>query len=151
MIDRYWSAAGAGEPATRGGWFYPGDWGVLAADGLLSITGRVSDTINIGGVKLAPAAIEAELDQIAGVAESAVAHFSPGDGHEYLVVATVTAPDTDWPRIEALVGGVMRGRPPYMNVRLPRLPRNDAGKLDRAAPVRQLTPVLHALEKSRRS
>jgi acyl-coenzyme A synthetase/AMP-(fatty) acid ligase len=42
----------------RDGWFYPGDLGRFEADGLLVLTGRTSEVINVGGLKLAPEVIE---------------------------------------------------------------------------------------------
>ena len=42
----------------RDGWFYPGDRGRIRPDGMLIVSGRVSDIINIGGTKLAPELIE---------------------------------------------------------------------------------------------
>ena len=35
-------------------WFYPGDRGSVQADGIMSVTGRVTELINVGGVKIAP-------------------------------------------------------------------------------------------------
>ncbi|WP_336762614.1 AMP-binding protein [Asaia sp. VD9] len=34
-----------------GGWFYPGDRGRLAADGMVSVIGRIDDLVSIGGEK----------------------------------------------------------------------------------------------------
>ena len=42
----------------RDGWFYPGDLGRYETDGLLVLTGRTSEVINVGGLKLAPEVIE---------------------------------------------------------------------------------------------
>ena len=46
------------------GWFYPGDRGRIACDGLLVLTGRTSEVINAGGLKLAPEVIEEILSAI---------------------------------------------------------------------------------------
>jgi acyl-coenzyme A synthetase/AMP-(fatty) acid ligase len=49
---------GADSPGFREGWFYSGDLGRITPGGLLIITGRTSDVINVGGLKLAPELIE---------------------------------------------------------------------------------------------
>ncbi len=43
------------------GWFYPGDLGYIDHDGLLILTGRIDEVINIGGVKFAPEVVEEKL------------------------------------------------------------------------------------------
>src|SRR5262249_51118036 len=50
-----------------GKWFYPGDLGILSADGVLSIMGRQDNLVNLGGVKTTIEAIEAELLAAPGV------------------------------------------------------------------------------------
>jgi acyl-coenzyme A synthetase/AMP-(fatty) acid ligase len=45
----------------RGGWFYPGDIGLIDAEGCVTLKGRVDDIINYGGVKVVPADIEPAL------------------------------------------------------------------------------------------
>ena len=65
-------------PAFRDGWFYPGDLGSLAPDGLLRIAGRADEVINLGGEKISPETLEEQVRLIHGVAD--VAAFAlPGD------------------------------------------------------------------------
>jgi len=45
----------------HGGWFYPGDRGRITRDGLVILTGRTSEVINAGGLKLAPEVVEDRL------------------------------------------------------------------------------------------
>ena len=149
MAAGYWNDAGATRTFFRGGWFYPGDIGVLAADGMLSIDGRSGDVINIGGAKMSPAAIEHDLESIAGIDQAAAAALQRADGTDLLALAVVTAPDADWPTIEARIAMSMQGRPRAMTFRLPNLPRGEMGKLDRAGLAALLTSVLTDIDAKR--
>lgn len=126
----------------KNGWFYPGDLGVFADDGLLSVTGRQSDVINIGGMKLAPDALEAELEAVPGVDQATVIALQTQGGDPRLVVATVS--QGNWAEIEKAIAQILRGKP-HLNFRVPAMPRNDMGKVDRAKLTQQLTPFLHTL------
>lgn len=77
------------------GYFTVGDWGLLDEDGYLFLKDRKSDMIISGGVNIYPAEIEAELINVAGVADVAVfgiphedwgeevkAVVQPADGHQ---------------------------------------------------------------------
>jgi acyl-coenzyme A synthetase/AMP-(fatty) acid ligase len=53
-------------------WFYPGDLGLVTADGVLCIKGRSDDVINRGGVKVAAARVEERLLACPGVKDAGV-------------------------------------------------------------------------------
>ena len=58
-------------PLLAGGWFATGDHGEIGSDGRLRVSGRISETINTGGEKVWPAAVERVIavhPNIAGVA-----------------------------------------------------------------------------------
>ncbi|MBM3515075.1 MAG: long-chain fatty acid--CoA ligase [Alphaproteobacteria bacterium] len=135
----------------KNGWFYPGDRGTVDSNRLLSIAGRIDDVINIGGAKLAPAPLEAALIDIAGVEDAAIVAVPSEDGSERLVVATVTPANANWRDIEILIGGVMRRGPPYLNVRVESLPRNQMGKLERRRLASYLSSVISAVDAARPS
>ncbi|WP_374446685.1 fatty acid--CoA ligase family protein, partial [Stella sp.] len=61
-----------------GGWYYPGDVGRIDADGYLHLRGRADDVINVGGVKVYPADIEAALADHPAVAEAAAVGLAAG-------------------------------------------------------------------------
>lgn len=54
------------QPHFRDGWFYPGDIGTVPDPQHLYVAGRATDVMNLGGVKLLPQTIEAQLvsDQV---------------------------------------------------------------------------------------
>ncbi|RMH12178.1 MAG: malonyl-CoA synthase, partial [Gemmatimonadetes bacterium] len=72
-----------------GGWFITGDLGVLADDGRLTIVGRAKDLIISGGLNIYPREIEALLDAIDGIAESAVIGVPDADMGEAVVAVLV--------------------------------------------------------------
>jgi acyl-coenzyme A synthetase/AMP-(fatty) acid ligase len=74
----------------RDGWFYPGDRGRLRADGLLVVTGRNSELINAGGMKLAPELIEDVMRKHPSIVEAAAFGVLGADGIEEIRVAVVT-------------------------------------------------------------
>jgi len=120
---------------TEDGFFRTGDLGRLAADGRLSIVGRAKDLIISGGYNIYPREIEALIDAVGGVAESAVIgvpHADFGEG-----VVAVIVPDEDAPAGEdkiraALNGRLARFKHPKHYVFVDTLPRNALGKVEKA-------------------
>jgi malonyl-CoA/methylmalonyl-CoA synthetase len=116
------------------GYFITGDIGVKAPDGRVSIVGRAKDLIITGGFNVYPKEIEAEIDAMAGVIESAVVgvqHPDFGEGVIAVVAANGAAPD------EAAVIGALQGK--MAKFKLPKrvffvgdLPRNAMGKVQKA-------------------
>jgi len=58
--------------AIYNGWFRTGDMGYKTNDDQIVLTGRIKDVINIAGIKVAPFEIEAALNELPGINESAV-------------------------------------------------------------------------------
>lgn len=61
MAHGYLDAPEASATHFQDGWFYPGDVGVMTPAGQLRVTGRESDVMNLGGIKVSPEEIEARL------------------------------------------------------------------------------------------
>jgi malonyl-CoA/methylmalonyl-CoA synthetase len=116
------------------GFFITGDLGIVDDNGYVSIVGRAKDLIICGGFNVYPAEVEAVLDAIPGIAESAVIgapHPDMGEG----VVAVVQArdPSLDEGRVLALLSGALaRFKQPRRVVFVPELPRNTMGKISKA-------------------
>ncbi|HEY1368978.1 MAG TPA: class I adenylate-forming enzyme family protein [Gaiellaceae bacterium] len=136
----YWRAEA--EAVLRGEWLRTGDLGEILPDGSVTLQGRAADVINRGGEKIHPAQVEAALADLPAVAEAAVV----GAPHPVLgerVVACVTVrngAELD----EAAVRLHLRDRVadyaiPEQLLVVDELPRNGAGKVDRAL-VRELAP-----------
>jgi O-succinylbenzoic acid--CoA ligase len=89
---------------TPDGWFVTDDLGWLSTDAdgatLLEVIGRGDDVINTGGVKVAPAAVEAALRTLASVRD----------------VAVLATPDPEWgERIRAVVVPTDASTPPTLD------------------------------------
>ncbi len=124
--------------AFAGGWFRTTDLGVLR-DGMLEVLGRADFVINTGGVKVAPAAVEAVLTAQPGVAEACVVDLPSAEWGQLVAAAVVPAKQP--PALTALLDAVRSalGGPavPKLVRFADALPLRGPGKVDRAA-VREL-------------
>lgn len=85
-VDGY---IGAEEPAgsdLKNGVFVPGDIGSVREDGLLVISGRAGDVINLGGDKISVGLIESEVGKIEGVSSVAAMGVATDLGFQKLLV-----------------------------------------------------------------
>jgi malonyl-CoA/methylmalonyl-CoA synthetase len=80
------------EEFTSDGWFRTGDVGALDKDGVLTLVGRSKDLIITGGFNVYPAEIEGRINDLAGVAESAVVGVPHPDFGEAVVAVVVARP-----------------------------------------------------------
>lgn len=123
------------EEFTADGWFRTGDLGSFDADGYLAIVGRAKDLIISGGYNVYPKEIELAIDELPGVAESAVFGVPHADYGEAVAAAVVPKPGAT---IEpAAVVGALKSR--LANYKVPKrvvvvaeLPRNAMGKVQKA-------------------
>ncbi len=120
---------------TDDGFFVTGDLGALDAQGYLRIMGREKDLVISGGLNVYPAEVEAALDSLPGVAESAVIGLPHPDLGE-AVVACIRPQNGDRPD-EAELRHALRDRLapfkiPKRILVLPELPRNAMGKVQKS-------------------
>lgn len=114
----------------RNGWFYPGDIGSVTAEGLLSILGRVDDIANVGGVKIAPDFIEDVLQTVDGIADVGV--FLTQETPPRIIAAIVVDGQPDLEAAKKLVNRKLpSGNVPISFLRVPSIPRNAMGKVER--------------------
>lgn len=116
-------------PAWREGWYHPGDCGRVLADGTLIIDARVDDLVNLGGMKIVPAEVEALLLAQPGVTEAAAYGVEARPGETRLLAAVVCSEGFDLSTALGICRAGLGKRAPYALVRVPRLPRNPAGKV----------------------
>jgi len=88
------------------GWFRTTDLGELAADGTLTVLGRADFMINTGGVKVAPAAVEAVLVAQPGVAEACVVGLADEEWGQRVAAAVVPVDPARLPSVEELRAAV---------------------------------------------
>ncbi|SEK65982.1 malonyl-CoA/methylmalonyl-CoA synthetase [Roseateles sp. YR242] len=122
------------EEFTPDGWFKTGDVGRADAKGYVTIVGRSKDLIISGGFNVYPAEVEGWLNDLPGVAESAVVGVPHPDFGEGVVAVVVPRPGA------ALKGEVLIAalKDRIANFKVPKhvfvqeaLPRNAMGKVQK--------------------
>ena len=122
------------EEFTADGWFKTGDVGKIDERGYVSIVGRSKDLIISGGYNVYPAEVEAAINDIPGVAESAVVGVPHPDFGEVGVAVVVANPGArlDPEAILAqLKMQLANYKIPKRCVIVPELPRNTMGKVQK--------------------
>ena len=74
------------------GWYCTGDIGYVDERGYLTLLGRVADVIKVGGVKVHPIVLEAEILSQPGVRQAAVYGMRDEDGSEHIHAAIECGP-----------------------------------------------------------
>jgi acyl-coenzyme A synthetase/AMP-(fatty) acid ligase len=123
----------------RGGWFYPGDLGMLRDDGRLSLRGRVTDVINVMGDKLAATPIETALRDALGARDVCVFSAAGEDGeavHVAVQPGRAVTPDA----LRAALAAALPGVAEVLVHTVRDFPRNHMGKIERVALKAQLLP-----------
>jgi O-succinylbenzoic acid--CoA ligase len=122
-------------PTVLGGSLRTNDLGRLLPDGRLVVLGRRDDVVVSGGEKVAPAPVEALLDSLPGVLESAVVGVPDPSWGQRLVAAVrwdgLPAPELLRAAARSALRPAQRPRA-YLDWEGP-LPRSDSGKLRRSA------------------
>ncbi|MFN3615779.1 MAG: malonate--CoA ligase [Rubrimonas sp.] len=124
------------EEFRKDGWFITGDLGMIDADGYLVIVGRSKDMVITGGYNVYPKEIEALIDDLPGVKESAVIgvpHPDFGEGVVAVVAVEPGATVAEAAVMAALEGRLARYKQPKRVILTADLPRNTMGKVQKAA------------------
>jgi malonyl-CoA/methylmalonyl-CoA synthetase len=127
----YWRLPEKTAEEFREGWFVTGDMGAFDAEGYLSILGRAKDLVITGGLNVYPAEVEAALDDLPGVAASAVIGVPHPDFGE-AVVACVVGQVAEAAVREALRERLAAFKVPKRVLVMDDLPRNAMGKVQKA-------------------
>lgn len=136
MFAGYWGRPEETRAAFRpDGFFITGDLGRIDEDGFLRIVGRAKDMIISGGYNIYPKEVEAAIDRIEGVTESAVIGLPHPDFGEGVIAVVERQPG----REELTEGGIIhRLKEELANFKVPKrvflvdaLPRNDIGKVQK--------------------
>jgi malonyl-CoA/methylmalonyl-CoA synthetase len=117
------------------GYFITGDLGLIDAAGYVQIVGRGKDLIISGGFNVYPKEVEAELDAIPGVVESAVIglpHPDFGEGVTAVIATGGKAGLTEDGVLAALQDRLARFKQPKRVLFVDDLPRNAMGKVQKA-------------------
>jgi malonyl-CoA/methylmalonyl-CoA synthetase len=122
------------EELTPDGWFRTGDVGRLDEHGVLTLIGRSKDLIISGGFNVYPAEVEGFINDLPGVAESAVVGVPHPDFGE--AVVAVVVPRAGATLAPAEISGALKSA--IANFKVPKhvrvveaLPRNTMGKVQK--------------------
>lgn len=119
--------------AFRQGWFYPGDLGFLDDQGYLHLSGRDSDVINAGGVKINPRQLEERVLSLEGISDCAGVEVIDPSGVSAFGLAVVGSENIDLMRLEKLLKSYFPFSYPTVYRQLDELPKNRNGKADISA------------------
>jgi len=134
VFKGYWNMPEKTAAEFRDGYFISGDLGLIDNDGYVSIVGRAKDLIIAGGYNIYPAEVEAALDELAEIRESAVvgvAHPDMGEG----VVGVVVPVNPEFADESAIIGQLQdklaRFKQPRRIFFVDELPKNGMGKVQK--------------------
>jgi malonyl-CoA/methylmalonyl-CoA synthetase len=122
------------EEFTEDGFFKTGDVGKVDADGYVTIVGRSKDLIISGGYNVYPAEIESFINDMPGVAESAVVGVPHPDFGEVGVAVVVAKPHAKLDAgalLETLKARFANFKVPKHCAVVSELPRNTMGKVQK--------------------
>ena len=122
------------EEFTADGFFKTGDVGKVDSDGYVTIVGRSKDLIISGGYNVYPAEIEATINMLDGVAESAVVGVTDPDFGEVGVAVVIAKPGAQLEPSQILAGlkaQLANFKIPKRCYVVPELPRNAMGKVQK--------------------
>ena len=135
VFKGYWRMPGkTAEEVTPDLWFKTGAVGRVDADGYVTIVGRSKDLIISGGYNVYPAEIESFLNEMQGVAESAVIGVPHPDFGEAVVAVVVPKPGAvldAGATIAALKSQIANFKVPKRLFVAAELPRNAMGKVQK--------------------
>lgn len=135
VVAGYYKDPDASAKAFRDGWFYPGDTGYLTQDNHLVVGGRVSEFINLGGLKLDPTMLDtvaAEVSNLSAATQIAAFGYHDSRGQVKLGFAYQGSVKPDTKAIQKaiakrfLVKDIL-----FMPVLI--LPTNEMGKIKRSS------------------
>ncbi|WP_136624297.1 AMP-binding protein [Bradyrhizobium centrolobii] len=134
VMSGYLDAPELNQAAFIEGWFRTGDIGSFDRDGFLSLHGRLSELINRGGEKIAPAEIESALLRHPAIAEAAafaIPHPRLGEDVAAAIVLRPGAQASPAELRQFLQGELASFKIPHRILIVDRLPKGATGKVQR--------------------
>jgi acyl-CoA synthetase (AMP-forming)/AMP-acid ligase II len=128
MVREYVGDPYATAQAFRDGWFYPGDLGFIRPDGGLTLTGRESEVLNAGGVKIDPNRLDRFALAEAGIEDACAFDYADTSGIRRIGLALVAADDLDVTGFVARLSTEFGTAAPSLVARVELVPRNKMGK-----------------------
>ena len=135
VMREYWRRDDLTKAAVVDGWLKTGDIASADSHGNIVLSGRLSDTINVGGMKVAPVEVEELLARYPGIIEVACAGTPDPNGISGERVKAFVVAETDLVTADVLSWLQRQGLEPYkMPIaveRIASLPRTSSGKIMR--------------------
>lgn len=131
MCDHYIGDPEGTAQAFNDGWFLPGDRGRFTPEGILLITGRVTELVNLGGSKMNPVLIDDFLNAQPGITDSAAFGVEVGPGQHQMWAAIVTDREIDTARLVEAGRERFGAKAPARLVSVSAIARNAMGKIQR--------------------
>lgn len=134
VFKGYWRMPEKTAAEFRDGYFITGDLGRIDERGYVHIVGRGKDMIITGGLNVYPIEVEAEIDALPGIVESAVIgleHPDFGEGVTAVAVAAAGSAVTEAGIISALQDRLSKFKQPKRVIFIDDLPRNTMGKVQK--------------------
>jgi long-chain acyl-CoA synthetase len=128
MIQGYLGDPDATSRAFRDGWFYPGDLGLIRADGGLTLAGRESEVLNAGGVKVDPNRLDRFALQNEHIVDACSFDYRVASGLRQIGIALVADDGLD---VQSLIAGLADEfgvAAPKLVARVDVIPRTATGK-----------------------
>jgi acyl-CoA synthetase (AMP-forming)/AMP-acid ligase II/thioesterase domain-containing protein/acyl carrier protein len=134
VFDGYENDPAATEAAFVDGWYRTGDEGFFDEEGYLTLTGRISETINRGGEKIAPGEVDEALLRHPEVGEATtfpIPHATLGEEVAAAVVLARGASVTDQELVRFLRRRLSGFKVPRRILFTDAIPRSASGKVQR--------------------
>lgn len=131
MATEYLGDPEGTQEAFRDGWFYPGDRGRFVDGGVLLITGRDAELINLGGSKVNPVIIDEFLAEQPGIRDAAAFSISGTDGLPQIWAAVVVDHEIDVGQLLATARKQFGAKAPSRIFAIDSVVRNVMGKTQR--------------------
>jgi acyl-CoA synthetase (AMP-forming)/AMP-acid ligase II len=128
MVHEYLGNPEATARAFRDGWFYSGDLGFIRPDGGLTLTGRETELLNAGGVKIDPNRLDQFALRRSEVSDACSFDYETESGIRQIGIALVTDDDIDFRALVADLKAEFGHAAPSLVARVDSIPRNPMGK-----------------------
>ncbi len=125
-----------------GGWFMPGDLASIAPDGTVRLSGRASEIVNIGGLKIDPDRVDEFAKAFPGVQDAAAFPVERASGRAELGLAVVGRGALDMRALDRRLRELLPVGHPTAYWAVSEIPRNRMGKAERGVLAQTYTEVV---------
>ncbi len=122
------------------GWFQSGDLAQISPDGTLTMLGRPTDTLNLGGVKLPAEDLDAIARETDGVTDACAVVLASAEAWHELALLVTGEPNGE--NLAARIRAKLPMTPRFRLVAIPAIPRGSMGKVNRDALAERIGALL---------